>query len=286
MEKGCIFARHLKTIKLKIMFTKKTTKSWLCLLAAGILALALTGFNTPTKPKKLALYVERQQHVLQRSLGINPNEDFNIGITIDVPVGGNPALVDSVTRLLNQTLYGFFDDRIDRRFKPEEVYYNDAKTLVDHYREAYKAYICDTCSMYEEPFCVSEFHYLRVTLVEQTKSFVTYEVSRYFIGEGDCEYLTWVTFYTSDGHRLQKIINDDQVVDLLRHTYGTEYDVTADVEYRLEMGSEARYWCDFGLTRDSLLCQYFYCPGIVDDMAFDMKTARPYLTEEARRLLE
>ena len=265
---------------------KKAANIVLAFFVAIIAIFALTGFNTPTKPKKLALYVERQQVNLQRSLGINPNEDFNIGITIDVPVGGNPALVDSVTRLLNQALYGFFDDGIDRRFRPEEVYYNDAKTMVDHYREAYKAYICDTCSMYDEPFCVSDFHYLRVTLVEQTKSFVTYEVSRYFIGEGDCEYLSWVTFYTSDGHRLEKIINDDQVVDLLKHTYGTEYDVTAEVEYRLEAGSGVQYWCDFGLTRDSLLCQFFYCPGIVDDMAFDMKTAQPYLTGEARRLLE
>lgn len=268
------------------MFQKKTTKSWLCLLAAGILTFALTGFITPTKPKKLALYVERQQHMLQRSVGIIPSEDFNIGITIDVPVGGNPALVDSVTRLLNQELYSFFDDKIELRFNPEEVYHNDAKTLVEHYREAYKSYICDTCSMHYEPFCVSDFHYLRVTLVEQTKSFVTYEVSRYFIGEGDCEYLTWVTFYTSDGHRLPKVVKDERVVDLLKHTSGTEYDVTADVEHRLEMGSEAQYWCDFGLTRNSLRAQYFYCPGIVDDMSFDMKTARPYLTDEARRLLE
>ena len=249
-------------------------------------AIALTGFITPAKSKKMALYVERQQYGLQYSLGINPNEDFNIGITIDVPVGGNPALVDSVTCLLNQTLYSFFDDGIDRRFRPEEVYHNDAKTLVDHYREAYKAYICDTCSMYEEPFCVSDFHYLKVTLVEQTKSFVTYEVSGYFIGEGDCEYLSWVTFHTNDGHRLPEVIRNDQVVDLLKCTAGTDYNVMDDVEYRLSIGGEVAWRCSFGLTTDSLRCQYMYAPGIVETFSLDMKTARPYLTKEAKRLLK
>lgn len=265
---------------------KTTTNVVLVFFVATIVIFALTGFTTPAKPQKLALYVERQRHVLQRSEGIIPSEDFNIGITIDVPVGGNPALVDSVTRLLNQALYGFFDGEMEPRYNIEEVCHNDAKTLVEHYRKAYKSYICDTCSMHYEPFCVSDFHYLSVTLVEQTKSFVTYEISRYFIGEGDCEYLTWVTFFTSDGHRLPKVIKDEQVVDLLMHTYGTEYDVTAEVECRLEIGLEAHSWCDFGLTRDSLRCQYFYAPGIVETFSFDMKTARSYLTDEAKRLLE
>ncbi len=268
------------------MFHKKTVKSCLCLLAAGILILAFTGFNTPTKPKKQVLIVERQHCVLQHAVGYIPSDEFDIGITIDVPVGGNPVLVDSVMGMLNKVLYSFFDDRIEHRFKPEAVYHADGKSLVQHYREAYKAYICDTCSMYYEPFCCSDFHYLTVTMVEQTKKFVTYEVAKFFIAEGDCEYRSWVTFYADDGHRLSQVVKDGQVVDLLKHSAGTEYDVMEDVGHRLAAGSDVSFRCDFGLTCDSLRGQYFYCPGVVDDIAFGMKTARPYLTDEARRLLE
>ena len=265
------------------MIQKKTTQSCLCLLAAGIITLALTSFNTPTRPKKLALNVERQQCVLQHMVGDIPSEDFDIGITMDVPVGGNPALVDSVVRLLNKALYNFFEDSTDPRFTPEELYCLDGKSLIKHYCEAYKPYIEDTCRFHG---CLPDFDYLAVTLVEQTETFVTYQVSNYFIGEGDCEYLSWVTFYASDGHRLPKVVKDDQVVNLLKQASGSEYDVMDDVEYRLSIGTDVVGMCDFGLTADTLRCQYFYAPGIVENLPFDMKTVRPYLTDEAIRLLE
>lgn len=265
------------------MIQKKTTQSCLCLLVAGIMLFVLTGFNTSNKPKKQSLTVERQQCVLQHMVGDIPSEDFDIGITMDVPVDGDPALVDSVVRLLNKALYNFFEAGMDPHFTPEELYCRDGKSLIKHYCEAYKPYIEDTCQFHG---CLPDFDYLAVTLLEQTETFVTYQVSRYFIGEGDCEYLSWVTFYTSDGHQLPKVVEDDQVINVLKLASGTDYDVMEDVEYRLSMGDDVAWRCDFGLTTDTLRCQYFYAPGIVEDLPFDMKTARPYLTDEAKRLLE
>ena len=262
----------------------RNTKNFvLLLMAAGIFTIALLGFTATAKNHNQSLKVERQQWTLQHMTGYIPSEEFDIGITVDVPVSGNPVLVDSVMQVLNKAIYNFFENGIDPRFAPGELYCSDPKRLLQYYREAYKPFIEDTC---EFDGCCPDFHYLSVTMVEQTELFVTYEVSNYFIGEGDCEYLDWVTFYKSDGHRLAKVIRDDGLLDLLKLSSGKNYDVWEDVEYRLSIGSELPYSTDFGLTSDSIWCQYFFAPGIVETFPFNMETARPYLTEEARRLLE
>ena len=262
---------------------KKATKMVLFLLAAGISTLALTGFLTSSKPYRRPLKVERQEWVLQHMRGNIPSEEFDIGVTMDVPIDGTPYLVDSVTRLLNKSLYYFFEDRMDPRFTFDELYCSDGKMLLQHYREAYKPYIEDTCEFHG---CCPTFDYLSVTLIEQTDSYVTYEVSNYFIGEGDCDYLKWVTFDKRDGHRLRKVINDKDIPELLKTTSGTDYNVWYEAEYYLLDGYEIAWRCDFGLTADSLRCQYFLAPGIVETFALDMKLVRPFLTEEAGKLLE
>lgn len=122
------------------MIQKKTKTFSLCLLAAGIMALALMDFQNPTKNKQ-PLVVEHQQCVLQFMVGNIPSEDFHIGIIMDVPVDGDPVIVDSVVRLLNQALYLFLDDKLEPRFRPEEVYCNDGKQLLKRYRETYKPFI-------------------------------------------------------------------------------------------------------------------------------------------------
>ena len=170
------------------MFQNKTTKFYLCLLAAGILTLALTGFDAPNESGKKPLVVERQQCILQHMVGTIPSEDFDIGITMDVPVDGDPVLVDSVVRLLNQALYLFFDDDTRFHIKPEDVYCMDGKRLIQHYRKAYKPYIADTCYKgFGVECCPRFFHYMAATMVEQTEKYVTYRVSTYFVGEGDFE---------------------------------------------------------------------------------------------------
>lgn len=262
----------------------KNTKNFvLLLLAACILTIAMTSYKTPTFQDKHFLKVERQEWILQHMTGNIPSEEFDIGMTIDVPVGGDPVLMDSIMRLLNEAIYFFFEERLDPHFAPGELYCNDGRQLIQYYREAYKPYIEDTCEFHG---CCPTFDYLSVTLVEQTKSFVTYEISNYFIGEGDCEYLHWTTFYKSDGHRLPKVINDKDLLKFLKGARGKDYDVWEDVEFCLSMGGDVDYRCDFGLTTDSLRFQYFYAPGIVETYAVDIDAVRRYLTKEAKRLLK
>lgn len=235
-------------------------------LAAGVTMIALASFTILDKPYRQPLKVERQQWTLQHMVGSIPSEDFDIGITIDVPVSGTSILIDSVMHLLNEALYAFLEHRETPYYSPEEVYCSDGKHLLQHYRKAYTPFLVDTC---EFRCCFPDFDYLRVTMVEQTDSFVTCEVSSYFIGEGDCNYLKWVTFDKRDGHRLSKVINDEDVPDLLKTT-----------------GYDVAWRFNFGLTADTLRCQYFLAPGIVETFTLDMKSARPYLTEEAKRLLK
>jgi len=89
-------------------------------VVAAIMVLALSSFQSQTETKKQPLVVERQQCVLQHMVVTIPSEDFDIGITMDIPVDGDPVLVDSVMRLLNQALYFFFDD--DSRFLEDMQY--------------------------------------------------------------------------------------------------------------------------------------------------------------------
>jgi hypothetical protein len=271
------------------MFMKKP-KAWVkYLLAAGFITLALTGFQSYTKTDKQPLVVERQECVLQFMAGFIPSHDIDIGMTVDVPVDGNQVLIDSVMRLLNEAVYEFLESGKSSGFAPEQVYCSDNKNFVKHYYEAYKPLIADTSYEFEwdgSPGPFTEAVYLTITLIDQTDKFVTYEIVSLYLGEGAEYNNEWFTFSKADGHRLRTIVNDEDVPKLLKCTSGTDHDVWDDVEYRFSIGGEVSWRCNFGLTTDSLWCQYFYAPGIEETFPFDMKTARPYLSKEAKELLK
>lgn len=266
---------------------KNTTKTVLFFFAAGIMTLALTGFNTSREPRKQPLKVERQGCILQFMVGDIPSEDFHIGITMDVPVGGDPVLVDSVVRLLNQALYYFMDNGEERYFTPEEVYCNDGKQLLQHYHEAYKPFIADTCYKGAGQHCHPRFfHYMMATMVEQTGKFVTYRVSTYFVGEGDFEYSDWVTFDKRDGHRLPEVISDADFMRFLEENPDQRTYTWEDMQIRISEGYDVEGRNYFGLKSDSVWNEYLYAPGIIDTLWYDMKVIKPYLSKEAKELLK
>ena len=270
------------------MFQKKTVLSCLCLLTAGIINLVLTSFNTSDNPKEHPLAVERQQCVLQFMVGTIPSEDFHIGITMDVPVDGDPVLIDSVVCLLNQALYYFLDDESDPRIRPEMVYCSDGKQLLKHYRDAYKPFIADTCYKGFGLHCFPDFfHYLTATMVEQTDTFVTYRVTTYFVGEGDFEYSDWVTFFKSDGHRLGEVISDEDFLRFLEENPDQrEHSGWDNMQDHISAGYDVGGRNYFGLKKDKVWNEYLYAPGIIDTTWYDMKVIKPYLSDEAKKLLE
>ena len=266
---------------------KKSKTTVLLLVAAGVMTIALVGFTTLSKPYKQPLKVERQQWTMQFMVGNIPSEDFHIGITMDVPVSGPDFLVDSIVRLLNQAVYNFVDDRMEPRFAPEKVYCADAKRLLQHYREAYQPFIVDTCYTGDEPYCFPDFfHYLTVAFVEQTEKFVTYRVTEYFVGEGDFEYSDWVTFSKSDGHRLPRVISDNDFLRFLEEHPDQRTYTWEDMQLRISEGYDVGGMNSFGLKSDRVWNEYLFAPGIIDTMWYDMGVIRPYLSEGAKRLLE
>ncbi len=264
------------------------TKMWGAVaVVAAIIMLVLSSFQSQTEAKKQPLVVKRQQCVLQHMVGTIPSEDFDIGITMDVPVDGDPVLVDSVMRLLNQALYLFFDDDSRFHIRPEDVYCKDGGRLIQHYRKAYKPYIADTCYKgFGLDCCPRFFHYLTATMVEQTEKYVTYRVSTYFVGEGDFEYSDWVTFYKSDGHRLGEVISDEDFMRFLKENPDQNPGILEDMQYRISAGYDAGGRNYFGLKKDRVWNEYLYAPGIIDTTWYDMKVIKPYLSEEAKELLK
>jgi hypothetical protein len=255
--------------------------------AAGIAIIALAGFMTSAKPYPKPLKVERQQWILQHMVGNIPSEDFDIGIIIDVPVGGDPVMVDSVTCLLNQALYCFLESSHEPHFTAEEVYCADGRRVLQHYQEVYKPFIVDTCYKGDEPPCFPHFfHFLTVVKEEQTNKYLTYRVAEYFVGEGDFEYSDWVTFNKADGHRLPEVISDAEFLRFLEEHPDLRTDTWDDMQWHIEEGYGVKGRNHFGLKTDSVWNEYLYDPGIIDTMWYDMEVIRPYLTEEAQRLLE
>lgn len=266
---------------------RKMKMTGLVAVVATVMVLALSGFQSQTETKKQPLVVERQQCILQFMVGNIPSEDFHIGITMDIPVDGDPVLVDSVMRLLNQALYLFFDDDSKFQIRPEDVYCKDGKQLLKHYRDAYKPYIADTCYKgFGIDCCPRFFHYLTATMVEQTEKYVTYRVSTYFVGEGDFEYSDWVTFYKSDGHRLGEVISDEDFLRFLEENPDQNPGILEDMQYLISAGYDPGGRNYFGLKKDKVWNEYLFAPGIIDTTWYDMKVIKPYLSKEAKELLK
>lgn len=256
-------------------------------IVAVVVVLILSGFRNHSKTKKQPLVVERQECVLQFMVGNIPSEDSHIGITMDIPVDGDPVLVDSVVRMLNQVIYNFIENRYKPRFAPEKVYCADAKRLLQHYREAYQPFIVDTCYKGDEPYCLPDFfHYLTAAMVEQTEKFVTYKTSVYYVGGADFEYSTWVTFDKRDGHRLPEVISYTDFMRFLEEHPDQRTDTWNDMQYCISMGHNVGSRNSFGLKSDKVWNEYIYDPGTIDTIWYDMKVIKPYLSMEAKELLK
>lgn len=240
--------------------------------------------SQPEKQPQL-VEVERQECVLQHMTGTIPSEEADIGMTIDAPISGDKVLIDSIVHLINAEMYDFLESGHETCFAPEEVYCADPKQLVKHYYDAYKPFMIDSCHRDEQPYCFCDTHYLNVILIDQTESFVTYEANGLFIGEGDCWYRKWVTFCPGDGHQLQEVITTEDFMRFFEDHPEQQDGFYKIMKERLDEGDEVNWRNTFGLTKDKLLLEFFFAPGIVDDAEYSMSDIKPYLSDEAQKLL-
>lgn len=265
---------------------KKQKQSVLRLLAFVFMALALTGFTIATKTEKKNLVFERQECVLQHMVGFIPSHDIDIGMTVDVPIGGDKVVVDSIMYFINEAVYGFMESGDGSGFTPEQVYCADAKHFVKHYYDAYRPLIPDTCYEFDGTpgrFCDPE--YFSVIMVGQTDAFVTYQIGTLYLGEGASYYCEWFTFSKEDGHRLQDVITTDNLLRFFEEHPEEENEIFDEMKALIYNGFSVEGRSVFGLSGNKLLHQ-FRIPGDIYDAEYDLEVIKPYLTDEAKEWLE
>ena len=221
---------------------------------------------------------------MQHMKGMIPSEDFDIGMMVDVPVEGGQAVTDSIIRFVNGELYDFLESGNKPHFKPKKVYCSDAKQLLQHYYDLYKPFIVDTCYFGEEPLCCFDSHFLSIFLLDQTDTFVTYEVDKIFIGEGVAADRSWVTFCKSDGHRLGEVISTESLLRFFEDCPELQNEIYAELQYPLSEGDKVDWRSHFGLTGTCVMHQYTLAPGIFEDAEYKLKYIQPYLSDEAKIL--
>lgn len=238
--------------------------------------------NCQTEPKESQpLVTERQECVLKNYTHVT-DEVFPLTVAIDIPVEGPTTLLDSITDFLNENLYDFFDNYTDS-IQYESLYSKDAKHLIEHYREAYAPLYFD--NMAEKEFPPRS---LEINLVTQTDTYVTYQANHIFIGEGVEVATDWVTFVKSDGHRLQEVISDAEMMRFCREHSGLRKDdMWSDILLNFQEGDDlSGLTGNFGLLKDSLAHQYTFAPGIYEDIMYPLDSIAPYLSQEAQELIK
>lgn len=130
--------------------------------------------------------------------------------TLDVPVNGPQALVDSVLVLLNYEMYHsceccvHFDEEEIQSFRPEEVFTDNGERFLSHYMEKYKVLIQDSFE--------STIFGLTAKLEAQTETFVTYRLEYFHCGASCGSEKYYYTFHKHDGHQIKEIISHERLL--------------------------------------------------------------------------
>lgn len=255
-------------------------KQLLGCFVACLTILTLTNCQQSTK-ESLPLVTERQECVL-KDYTHTTGEVFPLSIGIDIPTEGSQALVENITDFLNEELYDFFDNGMNI-IPYESLYSKDAKHLIEHYREAYAPLFANDSEEHTFPPCC-----LEINLVAQTDTYVTFQVNNIFIGEGVEVASGWATFVKSDGHRLQEVISDAEMMRFYReHPELRNNDVWSDITFNWQEDDDPTGLTgNVGLLSDSLAHQYTFAPGIFEDMAYPLNAIAPYISKEAQKLIK
>ncbi len=184
-------------------------KLFLLLVVANLVAglqSCLNGNNKQETSQNLVV-VEQSDTIWNRA----GEYDYDASFTVDVPIDGPQALVDSVMALLNMELHSMcertihFDNQVS--FKEKEVCTDDAKNLLNHYIKKYKSLIED----------ILEWHVaFKLKLEAQTEQYVTYGIECYHCGGSCGSEKFYYTFSKSDGHQVKDIISRDDLLRFLK----------------------------------------------------------------------
>lgn len=127
--------------------------------------------------------------------------------TVDVPVDGPKALVDSVIAFVNRELYhaceigSHFEDSVVT-FKKSEVYSHDGEQLFSRFMEKYRPILQDS---------IWNSYGLELKMEAQTDKYVTYGLEFFHCGASCGSEKYYYTFDKHDGHQVEEIISKENL---------------------------------------------------------------------------
>ncbi len=179
---------------------------WFMLSMAIGFIMAMQGCQSgnPMSSKDL-IVIEQTDTIYGKS---DDNRHEFASFTIDVPVNGPQALVDSVMAFLNNELYEacesnahFDEDTVS--FSKETMYSDDGETLLSQYMEKYKSEIQDS---------LWRTFGLILKMEAQTEKYIIYGLEFFYCGAGCSSEKYYYTFDKRDGHQVKEIISHENIV--------------------------------------------------------------------------
>jgi hypothetical protein len=214
---------HNKNYKMK----KEMKGIWLLLVNASIV-IGIQGCGGAKTNHSKDLVVVEQSDSVSRDRG--EYIDYSAKFTVDVPVDGPQALVDSIMVFINRKIYNACEECVNydegvESFSLEKVFTNEGEHLLNHYMEKYKELIQD--SLWKTYFC------LTLKLEAQTESYITYSMENYHCGGSCGSEMFYYTFEKRDGHQIKDIITHDNLVRFFEDhpEYATIEDVIDDYDW-------------------------------------------------------
>lgn len=181
------------------------SRTIICLAVVGVLSAWIGCSSTKDVRTKDLVVVELKDSIR----GNNENNEHEWAtFTVDVPLNGPKALVDSVVAFVNKELYdacesnAHFDENVVT-YSREELYSDDAENLLRHYLEKYRTHIQDS---------LWRVFGLTMKMEAQTDKFVTYGIEFFYCGANCSSEKMFYTFDKGDGHKIKDIISHDNLV--------------------------------------------------------------------------
>ena len=259
-----------------MMYIGKRYSNCLLLVAIGIMAILTSCQGNKTERSNDLVIVTQTDTIY----GMNDDNRCEFAsFTIDVPVNGPQALVDSVMMFLNNELYEacesnahFDEDTVS--FSKETLYTDDGKRLLSQYMEKYKSEIQDR---------LWRSFGLILKMEAQTEKYITYGLEFFYCGAGCSSEKYYYTFDKRDGHQVKEIISHENIVRFFKDY--PEYAKQDDFAW--EFRPEQDYFESFyGLLNDhfSLVIIGWYNHFFTIDIPYSQIFS--YLSQEAQSLVE
>ncbi len=176
-----------------------------CLMSAWMVV-GLFGCSS-VRTESVADFAVAEQTDTVRGHGENNGEEW-AAFTVDAPVSGPQALVDSVLTFLNNELYeaceacAHFDEQTVS-FKKEEMFTGNGEQLLSHYMEKYRPLIADS---------LWKTFGVRLIKESQTAKYVTYGVEVFHCSLACSSQKAYYTFDMHDGHQVKEVISHDNLI--------------------------------------------------------------------------